>query len=687
MAERLAWPLLALLGIAFARTDVEIPEWVLSCSETSDEFCEATSLLQLSLVHAETDRFGQRKPARQQRESQALVSVIADAETFSAGLAVHHSSGPDWDNQWDPCDDEKVENLQKRMDSVRSQSPEQFCKAEYEEASRLIRMLKDTDQNNNSNCKNDALISATQNKAFAYLSCVMDTHSKELMFQFYMLSPLQTNVFTSLLIIFVIGSVSWDWSFGTSNKSCSGWVVVMLGFSFMCFMVGFFVNSAAWLMKARMSDGSMTTLSIGCKHTEGEACTASLFHVIVRVMSMGGGPRMIGVLFLIFVVGDPLFKLLLLVFGEVYRYSESTVGLARRCIVFARVIAKWASPLHLFTLIYHCQLLAIEKPEVLDTSTVLDLGWVCFTVFVLTYSIATLSISIPPLPLDQRNRPQFRISNRCKMFVLLCTLAISVVYSILLLLGCMKPLFSLSLKKYEAYSSQLDPKATAAMETTLSLFRCLWLMLERFLFSAQVIPFLAFAVLLGGVIIFAIADMSSMTLCAFHLQQGDNIAFSYWLNVSRVTRHCALVDVLLAGALLGYASSFLNLEDGVFVLLAAELLRYLTIYFIIEAVAVHIELPYPFIHRQHSWENRPNRFMAQALADKTLEEDERPTGEQPTGGSAEQHLMDSASGMPSKGVIRVERETKHTQPGPPSRFSDLARREVEAARGVQLHAA
>lgn len=586
MAERLAWPLLVLLGITLAIAEWDIPEQAMSCSEASEEFCKSTSLLQLSLVRTKPSHTGQDK----------LPRIITAAFTRTP-----------------------------------QQEPEEF--------------------------------------------------------QLYMMHPLIMNVLSTFLILCVIVLLLWA-CLGTKDTSWVGVMKVMHGLSFSLLILGCFLNNGTWHIEAKLSTGSMTTMPAHwhqwfCMIGEAKICTTYPYHTIKTMMSMDGAIRITGVLLFTIVVGVPLLTTLLLVLGEEYRYKESSVGRARKCLIAARYVAKWTSPLYFFTLIYHCQLLAIQEPGVLETTTALDIGWLCCTVSALTNAIVALSIPIPPLPPDQHWLCHCPISRGCKMFVFLLTLANAVVYSILLLIGCMKPLFSLNLDMYQYYTSGLDSEATAAMNTTLSLFGCLWLMMQRFYFSLQAIPLFAFAVLLGGAIILPIVDMFSMTLCLLHLQRNDDSGFSYWLCVSRVTRHCVLVDAFLVGALLAQISSFVNLKDGLILLLAAELLRYLTIYFMIEAVAAHNDLTYLHVSRQ--WETR-HKLMTQTPV--RTAEDEQPAEEQPPFGSAEQHLRDGQSQIPSKGVIRMEKAIEHMRAGrKPAGFSDADTWEVEAARGVQLQIA
>jgi len=624
----------------------------MSCSETSEELCEATSLLQLSLVHSETSHLGQTKPSQNGQRSTgsdltvqvaAPAAAVAELPSQSQNLSKH--AGPRaatrefrdmriwaskfaaayksqmglklrWDfnysefnasefnysdinsseieEEWDPCDEEQQRQGKVAMNLTKKFLPEKACKEEYENAYLAAEGLSGVDESGTLNCEKEPIIVAAKNNAVDYVDCVGGKVIPPNLgdFELYLLPPTTTNVLTAILFLFVIGNFSYGWSRPASEKkSCPAWVVLMLVVSYLCFTVGFFVQNTAWFMTGRMKNGIMTVLTIDFETFEAKASAESPYHVIQTVMGMGGLPRMAGWLFLILVVGDPLVKLLLVVLAEMYRYSEATVVFARNCIIFVRVTAKWSAPLHFFILTFHCQFLQMNDPPMMETNSVLDLGWACFTLFVLTNVISALSISVPPLTLEKKEHSVRGISERYKNLLLLGTVTCAAVYLVLLALGCVMPLFSLNLSKYSKFLEELSNTANAALAKKANLIGCLWVMLHRFLTSGQLIPLLGFVVLLVGVMLFSIADISAMTLCAFHAHEGNNAAFSYWLNVSRVTRHSALVDVLLAGALLSYLGSFLNLESAVPVLLAAEVVRYFIVYFLIEGVAEYIELP------------------------------------------------------------------------------------------------
>lgn len=647
MAERLAWPLFAFLSVsALARADVELPDQMVSCSEISEDICETTSLLQLSLVFSETSLLGQHKPlqkrstgrkwalpaatfstlqsamaTRKQRDLQLLATKLvaadlnrswrlmrrweegefeeatrsleaADLEDFNRSLDI---SEAELLKTWDPCDEGQQKQTAAALNLMGKYLPRRVCQEEYSAAVVANDALLGIGQNGDLNCENEFIRTAAKDSERSLADCfglkVIPPNLGD--FDLYLLSPLQTNLIVAILFVFVIGNFYYGWSAGNKDKqSCPAWVVLMLVVSYLCFAVGFFVNNTAWFMTARMKNGIMTVLTFDFQTFERKAMSENPYNIIQTVIGYGGYRAIAGWGFLILVVGDPLLKLVLVVLTEVYRYSESTVGFARKCIIFVVVTAKWSACLHLFILTFHCQFLAMDVGQVdLETSTVLDIGWACFTLFVITNVISALSISIPPLSLQQKERSIDGISDRYKVLLLVITLTYAAAYFRLLGFGCAKPMFSLDLKKYATLLEELTPKAREALGKSMTLVNCMWWLLNRFLHSGQLIPLLAFLVVFIFVILLPLADMSVMTLCAFHAYQGDNATFSYWLNVSRLTRHSAMADVLILGALLSHLGNYLSLETAVPAIVAAELIRYFTVYFLIEGVAMYIELP------------------------------------------------------------------------------------------------
>ena len=86
-----------------------------------------------------------------------------------------------------------------------------------------------------------------------------------------------------------------------------------------------------------------------------------------------------GVVFFLFAIADPMVKLGLMGAGEHLRHNESTVRLARNCIITVRVISKWASPIFILMIFFHCQFLAMNDDKNVGTKAALDLGWMGYS--------------------------------------------------------------------------------------------------------------------------------------------------------------------------------------------------------------------------------------------------------------------------------------------------------------------
>lgn len=412
----------------------------------------------------------------------------------------------------------------------------------------------------------------------------------------YCFSPSTTNAVTSLMLLLVIACIVCKPGYlghvAKTRDSCPAWVMLTVVLSYISWLAGFFMFNTSYFMSG-LYMGQDTIMSVDVEtqqpgvfkespyflikslikadHCVGEYCTAS---------------RVAGWSYLILSVVDPLIKLLLMIVGEVFRRRPEKVQIARNCLIAGRILSKWASAMYFFLLVWHCQFLLMDHAPVLTTRAVLDIGWVGFTLFCVTSVVSAVSIPLPHIPTPESRREKSGLSDLARLVVLLFVGLASVMYFVLILDGISTDLVKLNTEKYK--QSGFDPSMDKALATSTSIVGCMSVMLSRFFTSGQVIPLVAFFVIAGLVIAMALADMSFLALAAWAMYKGHKGEFEYWISWSRITRHCAAVDVLVVGVLLANLSKALVIERGVQLLLYAEVLRYVVVYLIMENVAKHV---------------------------------------------------------------------------------------------------
>jgi len=352
---------------------------------------------------------------------------------------------------------------------------------------------------------------------------------------------------------------------------CPPWVAAMLVSSYACWLLGFFVrNTSYWIAGMFFGTTQVLTRDLATK----------------RPAVLSESPYMVihtGVCFLIIAVGDPLLKLLLMTLGTTLSGRPSTVGAARRCLLTVRVISKWASPMYLFLLALHCQLLIMNVPPVLLTHTVLDIGWAGYTIFCVTNMISAVAIPMPE-ERDRASRPLPHWTGWTKHGFQGSVALAGLIYLVLLFWGLSVPTFTFQDPQIWGMSTATK----AAINREVSLLDCMAALLQRVLHSWQVITFFAFLIFLILVLVVPVVDILALVTTVHHAVNGNRQLVRWSISVSRIARHCSGVDVLIVGTYLAQVAGFLYVGAGLQLLLVAEVIRYALTYLIVE-MAVDVD--------------------------------------------------------------------------------------------------
>lgn len=604
------------LAIVSGKANAGLPDCTYACTDSSEGSSETTSLLQLSVEHApstfvgppDVRDLGQRQAFQDEvppddSEEKKLEQDWADllARSWAYGEKHFHN-----------LNDNLGKALSKEVPSLQA-----FANALPTGASaRLINMTSVPDS---------ASVRGPRDAGESHFSRLMQPQSGYAALpslsmddvpartpgdtDLYMFSATATNVVTFLLVLFVIGCIIYKPGYrgeSVRNGGCPTWVMLTLVVSYVSWLFGFFMYNTSYFMTGLFM-GKEIIMSRDFQTGQAAVFKESPHLIIVNLIQAKdcidqycAASRFAGWFYLLLSVGDPLVKLTLMIVGEVFRRRPQKVIIARKCIIACQVLSKWASPMYYFLLIAHCQFLLMDKPPGLSTRAVLDVGWVGFTLFCVTNVVSAVSIPLPPLRSAERQPPSSGLSERSKISIMIFVSLAAGLYFFLIVFGCSYDLVTLNTESYEQFMKGfLDPRTEKAFHTSTSIVGCMNVLLYRFFTSGQLIPLVAFFIIAGLVIAMALADMCLLTFAAFYIYKGNKELFQYWIALSRITRQCSAVDVLVVGVFLANLSKSLVIEFGVYFLLYAEILRYTVVYLIMENAAQYIEDPSNYIDGSH----------------------------------------------------------------------------------------
>lgn len=390
---------------------------------------------------------------------------------------------------------------------------------------------------------------------------------------------------------------------GSPSDRPRGWVLGMLGSSYMLLVPGLFCNLFAFRIGAM--DGFKTF----------KDQKETMFEFIHELWFYDAYFGVFCVVLFALVV--PFLKLVLLVAGGIMRHSgsEERVEHSRRYIHFVQIISKWASP-DMFAYILLLYLIRkLNHPPMLNGLFQLDVGFTCFGVFCVFSTLSSLGVRSPPkLPKDlPLKRPS---TGRA----LLTVVTSSAAFWVFWFLGLSTPSMGLALSFSNMVASgQITAADMAIVEslgiaemakTDVSIFnamRDLWTWSfkgEQGNGAVELNTLVAWSVFGIFVIAFTIIDMTVIFLAAIvmHITKSRPRIL---LELTHICRKLSMLDVCITGVIVivlagkSYESMgvMLSLESGVWQLAAAECFHYVAHYTV---MAVGGRLP---IHKSEAARN------------------------------------------------------------------------------------
>mmetsp|Transcript_38386 Transcript_38386/g.86508 ORF Transcript_38386/g.86508 Transcript_38386/m.86508 type:complete len:505 (+) Transcript_38386:52-1566(+) len=320
------------------------------------------------------------------------------------------------------------------------------------------------------------------------------------------------------------------------------------------------------------------------------------------------------VLLSIYAFAVPVLKLILLTMGEHFRNrpDQADKRHSRRCLLLMQAISKWAAPDMFGYILLYCLVRNLQKLPV-DSVCVFDMGFTCYSTFILVSSMAAMTLPLPADPDEQEgmapraNLVARMLGHRGVSLAMLCNLAAWVP---LFALGIMTPCFSLRLD-----SATLKDNVPPAMKTVLgaikledmvppqgvSLTMAIQDHLGWFQSDIDLNLLLCFVMLLVFGVIFTAVHMLTLVIVAFQTRFSERGAPipSMW-KFSESIKHLAMLDVFVMGVLVctlsagSFSDQGLILEimtTGFVSIVVSEVIRLISGYLVQSVVDYHFMPP------------------------------------------------------------------------------------------------
>jgi len=301
----------------------------------------------------------------------------------------------------------------------------------------------------------------------------------------------------------------------------------------------------------------------------------------------------------------PAVKLLLLVFAQLRSETPS----AARCIWAVQSISKWACP-DMFAYILLLYLVrGLNHPRMLQAIMELDVGFVCFSLFCVCSTVASLGIRSK----DEGSSspcwtPVARWLGLARASQLVAAMAAGFFLSFVS--GFVIPVMALRVDLDDMYSpkgpipakmmgfetkpviDQLHIPELAMADVSLSDAVA---MLGSWSLRGEADCFIAFMMILVFVATLTIADMAALGAATYCLRCGEPPRALEFTRMARTLRKLSMLDVMIAGVVVVTLCMSMYHKDGIFVsmrhgvmaLLIAEILHYVTYYLVISLSQLH----------------------------------------------------------------------------------------------------
>lgn len=335
------------------------------------------------------------------------------------------------------------------------------------------------------------------------------------------------------------------------------------------------------------------------------------------------GSKIGAFLVILFSMVIPAIELVMLILGEVFRFgSAKCAEIFRWVIIWVQHRSKWASP-DMFAYILLVDLVRTLEVESLILSRArLEIGFSCFSTFVVTATVSSLGIPFPQVQLAEE-RPTAPILLRLfgrKGIAAIAALS-TMLFLPVFLKGLYSPCMSFHIETKQLFPPYgplpeaakpaidiLDLKDLLKSETSIA--SCIQDYIAR-LPEWEANTFISLALMVFCVVGFTLVDMIFLMFAAIELAFGS--AFQNplatlnanlrgylghsWIDMARILRKLSMLDVAMVGVYLVtvcmsmYAKYgvVVSLEHGMMILLASEIVHSIT-YYIVESAWNHQEI-------------------------------------------------------------------------------------------------
>jgi len=332
--------------------------------------------------------------------------------------------------------------------------------------------------------------------------------------------------------------------------------------------------------------------------------TESMLFLVNLLFKTGGQTG--AYLIILYAIVTPAMKVVFLVLGELWRNSDREIfrSISSVCILLVQVTSKWASPDMFAYILLLFLIRGMDHPPHMLSTAKLDVGFQCFTVFCLCSTFSTLAIHRPKLE-RQEQQPSASAATplllRCggKQGALLIVTLLGTAFTVLLLIGIFIPCLGLHVDtnilvkpkgpvpKSMAWMLEDaidDLKIRPWLQAEVSMWQCI-AALAQWSLTGEAACILAFVLLAVFAVALSVMDMLVLAAATLTLEVPES---SSAMAVSRMLKHVSMLDVFCMGVcvvcLAGQAYSAqgfcLSLRSGLFPLIGAECLHYITFYLV-----------------------------------------------------------------------------------------------------------
>eukprot|EP00747_Dinoflagellata_sp_TGD_P076946 gnl/TRDRNA2_/TRDRNA2_159371_c0_seq4.p1 gnl/TRDRNA2_/TRDRNA2_159371_c0~~gnl/TRDRNA2_/TRDRNA2_159371_c0_seq4.p1 ORF type:complete len:554 (-),score=75.89 gnl/TRDRNA2_/TRDRNA2_159371_c0_seq4:70-1731(-) len=390
-----------------------------------------------------------------------------------------------------------------------------------------------------------------------------------------------------------------------SKERFPAWRVVLLAASFLLLFPGVACKMFSYCMYLHAPSIMLFSIPIFVNPNVHREPLRESTLSLIRAMSDDGH---ISGAFLValFAVIVPAATLLFLCLGELWRNTER-VKTSRRCILLAQAVSKWATPNMFCMMMFFCLFKNMGHVKWLEPICVLDVGFTYYCLACIALVGSTISISLPAVSADSARGPvesemPLVVRHAGKGGVVYAVGGLCLVWGVLFIVGLGAPCFNLEMNPGKVnvdalYRPALEEFGSNHLEgAKVSIFKSMKQFANWYGDSHDLNLLLSSFVIFIFVVMSTGLSMLMLLIAAWRLRvrnEEDARLPCPFMSTACLFKHFAMLDAAIVGSLLLYASSSrlyksggmsLEISWGVFMLIAAELMHYVTYRTVLGAV-------------------------------------------------------------------------------------------------------